>query len=308
MAFSLTILGSNSAIPSVIRNSSSQLLSIDGKLFLIDCAEGTQVQLRKYHKKIQSIEGIFISHLHGDHYFGIMGLLSTLHLLGRTKEMHIYSPPQLKNIIDTHHQASNKILRYPLVFHELEENTVACLIDNDSYSVNAFPLNHSIPAFGFIFMTKEKERNFRKDVLLEMDIHYNDIVKIKRGEDYIDVNGNHHNNEDLTIDPEPAASFAYCSDTSYYEEIIPHIKNVDLLYHEATFLEDKKTLANEVLHTTAKEAATIAKMANVKKLILGHFSSRYTELEPFLTEAREVFPETYLADDGDEYEIIKTTL
>ncbi len=303
MAFSLTILGSNSAIPSVNRNSSSQLVNIDGKLFLIDCAEGTQVQLRKYHKKIQSIEGVFISHLHGDHYFGIMGLISTLHLLGRTKEMHVYAPPELKNIIDTHHKASNKILHYPLIFHNLEGDNLLSLVDNDMLTVNAFPLNHSIPAFGFIFKTKVKDRSFKKDILLEMDIHYNDIVKIKRGEDYIDEKGNIHKNKDLTLDPEPSASFAYCSDTSYFEEIIPHIKDVDLLYHEATFLEDKKDLANEVLHSTAKEAAEIAKKAGARKLLLGHFSPRHTDVEAFLVEAGEVFSETYLAEDGDEYVI-----
>jgi len=301
MAFSLTILGSNSAIPSVNRNSSSHLINIDGKLFLIDCAEGTQVQLRKYHKKFQSIESIFISHLHGDHYFGLMGLISTLHLLGRTKEMHIYSPPQLKNIIETHHKVSNKILRYPLIFHELDEDSASVLIDDENMLVKSFPLNHSIPAFGFVFKTKEKERNFRKDILQEMDIHYNDIMKVKRGEDYIDEKGQLFKNADLTLDPDPESSYAYCSDTSYYEKIVPYIENVDILYHESTFLEEKKSLASETLHSTAKEAAQIAKMAGVRKLLLGHFSSRYTDLEPFLSEAKEIFIETYLAEDGDEY-------
>ena len=301
MPFSVTILGSNSSIPSPSRNSSSQLINIDGKLLLFDCAEATQIQLRKYRKKIQSVEAVFISHLHGDHYFGIMGLISTMHLLGRTQELHLFAPPGLYNIIEAHNKASNRALHFPLIFHDLTEKPDTVLLDNELYQITAFSLNHSIPSYGFCFKTKEKERKFRKDVLLNMDIHYTDIQKIKKGSDYTDRNGIVHENKDITLDPEPVTSFAYCSDTAYCEDILPYIKNVDLLYHESTFLEVDRDMAAQVLHSTARQAAEIASKANAKKLVIGHFSPRYDDVELFLNEAKEVFAETYLANDGDEY-------
>lgn len=303
MSISITILGSNSSIPSITRNSSSHLVKIEGKVFLVDCAEATQIQLRKFHHKIQSIDAIFISHMHGDHYFGIMGLISTMHLLGRTKELHLYAPPPIEKIIDLHHESTGRKLHYPLIFHKLDENTDPLLMETDVLEVRTFRLNHSVPAFGFLFKTKQKERNFKKEVLLKMDIHHSDIRKIKKGEDYIDMNGTLHKNNDLTMPPEPPRSYAYCSDTSYSEMIIPHIDGVDMLYHESTFLEVDSALAHETLHSTAKEAAMIAKSSNAGKLVIGHFSPRYNDVELFLKEAREVFPETYLAEDGDEYVI-----
>lgn len=303
MGFTVTVLGSNSSIPAPDRNSSSHLVKMNGRLFLVDCAEATQIQLRKFHVKLQSIEAVFISHLHGDHYFGIMGLISTLHLLGRTKDLHVFAPPELKNIIETHHNATNKILHFPLIFHKLDEDTDPILFEDKKLIVRTFPLNHSVPSFGFVFKTKEKERKFRKEILTKMDIHYTDIQRIKKGDDYVDNDGKVFKNDDLTVDPEPSVSYAYCSDTAYSEDIIQYIKGVDLLYHEATFLEDNKSLAAETLHSTAKEAAMIALKAGAGKLLIGHFSPRYEDINGFLREAREIFPETYLADDGDEYVI-----
>jgi ribonuclease Z len=301
MPLSVKILGSNSSIPSTTRNSSSHLVSIEGKNFLVDCAEATQIQLRKFHVKIQSIEGIFISHLHGDHYFGIMGLLSTMHLLGRTKELHIYAPAFLDKIIKTHNEATDKVLKYPLIFHPVDDSPNKLLLDDEMFTVNKIQLKHSVPSYGYIFRTKQKERKFKKEILINMDIHYTDIQRIKRGEDYQDEKGNLYRNRELTVDPEPCKSYAYCSDTAYSETIISSIKNVDLLYHESTFLNTDKELAKETLHSTAAQAALLAKKAKAGKLLIGHFSPRYSDTGLFLNEAKEVFPDTYLANDGDEY-------
>jgi len=257
MVFSLTILGSNSAIPTLTRNPSAHLLNVNERVFLIDCAEGTQLQLRRYKIHFQRIKHIFISHLHGDHYFGLIGFLTTLHLLGRKDELHLYAPPGLEEIINLQLEASLTSLIYPLVFHPLSGEAPEVIFEDERVEVKSFPLKHSVPTFGFRFSEK---------------------IKIRK----------------LPV----ARSYAYCSDTAYNEEIIPWIREIDLLYHETTFMTDKAKVAAEKMHSTTIEAATIAKKSRVKKLLIGHFSARYDNLLPILEEARSVFPETYLAEDG----------
>ena len=298
MTFSLTILGSNSAIPSLTRNPSAHLLNVNERLFLIDCAEGTQLQIRKFHVHFQRIERIFISHLHGDHFFGLIGLLNSLHLLGRREELHLYGPPLLKDILDLQLEASKTTLNYPLFFQPLSSPGYELIYGNDKVSVFSFPLTHSIPTWGFIFREKEHLRKIRKEIAEKMKIPFPYLSKLKMGENYADPSGKVYRNEELTSDPLPQKSFAYCSDTLYDEKIIPYIHDCDLLYHEATFMQDMLQSAKDKMHSTAMEAALTAKKANVKKLLIGHFSARYDDLQPLLDEARSVFPGTILAEDG----------
>jgi len=303
MTFSLTILGSNSAIPTLTRNPSAHLLNVNERLFLIDCAEGTQLQIRKYHIHFQRIRRIFISHLHGDHFFGLIGLLNSLHLLGRKEELHLYGPPLLKEILDLQLDASQTTLVYPLIFHLISPAGYEMIYENDTVTVHSFPLVHSIPTCGFIFREKKQLRKIRKDRIKDLQVPVSEMLNLKKGKDYADEQGEIHKNEDLTLDPPPSRSYVYCSDTVYTESIIPYIQKADLLYHEATFMQDMTQIAHEKFHSTTIEAATLAKKAGVKKLLIGHFSARYEDLQPLLDEARSVFPETYLAEDGGKIQI-----
>ena len=262
MIFSVTILGSNSAIPTLQRNPSAHLLNVNERIFLIDCAEGTQLQLRKYRIHFQRIRHIMISHLHGDHYFGLLGLLTTFHLLGRKDEIHLYAPPELEEIIRIQLEASLTRLIYPVTFHPLVADGIQPIFEDERVTAHSFPLLHSVPTFGFVFREKVKIRKI------------------------------------------PATrSYAYCSDTAYTEGIIPYVQQVDLLYHEATFMQDMAEVAAEKLHSTTVEAATCALKSRVKKLLIGHFSARYEDLQPLLDEARKIFPETYLAEDGEIFNL-----
>lgn len=304
MTFSITILGSGGAIPLTNRNPSAQLINVHEKLFLFDCAEGTQLQLRKNHIRMQKIEHIFISHLHGDHYFGLMGLITSLHLLGREAELHLYAHPSLEKIIDLHLEASQTILRYPLVFHVLDPDKVAVILDDKTVEVSTIPMKHNFPTCGFLIREKQAKPNIRKDFLEGKDLDRFDFRRIKRGHDYVDADGKVYRNEDITTPPKPARAYAYCTDTAYNEDIIPLIKGVDLLYHEATFMEDKAEAASEKFHSTAKQAALIAQKAEVKRLLIGHYSARYKEASDLLQEAKEVFPETILALDNKTIEVL----
>ncbi len=303
MTFSLTVLGSSSAIPTLTRNPSAHLLNVNERLFLIDCAEGTQLQLRRYHAHIQRLRHIFISHLHGDHFYGLIGLLTTLHLLGRREELHLYAHPMLEEIIDIQLQASQTTLLFPLRFHPFRSDQYNMVYEDDVMTVHSFPVVHSVSTNGFIFREKMQKRKIRKDILGKIDIPVSKMSKIKKGEDYIDGAGIVYKNSTLTIDPPKPRSFAYSADTVYTETIIPYIQNCDLLYHEATFMQEMAAIAKEKMHSTAIEAATIAEKSHVKKLIIGHFSARYDDLQPLLDEARTVFPETYLAEDGVVFRI-----
>lgn len=304
MAFSIRILGSSAATPTTRRNPSSILVNMDYTYFLMDCGEGTQLQIRKYKVKLQRIKHIFISHLHGDHFFGLVGLISTFHLLGRKEELHVYGPKKLKEIIDIQLRASQTELIYPLHFHPTNPGEPAIVFDSDTHFVKSFPLDHRIETTGFIFGEKLKPRKIKKSFLFyEEEISVEDILQVKAGEDFVSKAGKVYKNEDITEDPPVPATFAYCSDTRYHEPLIQSIRSADILYHEATFTDKMRHVAEEKYHSTAKQAALIAKKAEVGKLILGHFSARYRELDELLQEARTVFTNTELAIDGTTYEI-----
>jgi ribonuclease Z len=298
MTFSVTILGSSSATPTSTRNPSGLLVNMDYKYFLMDCGEGTQMQLRRYHYKLQKIKHIFISHLHGDHFFGLIGLISTLHLLGRKDELHVFANEHLQEIIQLQLRVSGTELSFPLFFHPTDSGKPQVIYEDEERYIKSFPLSHRIPTTGFLFCEKEKPRKVIKEFLLMEDVPVAEIPKIKAGADFINANGKIFKNADITKSPPKARSFAYCSDTGYFEAIIPEIRNVDLLYHEATFASDMEQVANEKFHSTAGQAATIAKKADVGELIISHFSARYKLLEVLLEEARSVFPNTQLAEDG----------
>ena len=298
MTFSVTILGSGAAIPMIHRNPSAQLINVHEKLFLFDCAEGTQVQLRKNRVRLQKINHIFITHLHGDHYFGLIGLVTSLHLLGRETELHIFAHPALEQIIQLHLEASQTVLRYSLIFHAIDPEIREVILDNQTVIVSTLPLKHDFPCCGFLISEKQGKLNIRKDFVAGHDLSNADYRLIKAGNDYIDADGRVFPNADITIPPKSARAYAYCTDTAYHEPLIPMIDGVDLLYHESTFMDDKEKDAEAKFHSTARQAAMIAKKAGVKKLLLGHYSARYRNLEGLLNEAKEVFPDSVLADDG----------
>ena len=303
MTFTVSILGSSSAIPTSTRYPSSLLVNMDYKYFLVDCGEGTQMQLRRYHFKLQKIKHIFISHLHGDHFFGLVGLLSTLHLLGRKEEVHVYANEQLKEIIEVQFRASGTELIFPIYFHPVDSTESRVIYEDSDRIVSSFPLNHRIPTTGFLFREKEKPRKVKKEFLMAEDVPVSEIPKIKAGADFVNQGGKVFSNNDITNNPSPARSFAYCSDTGYFEPVISEIRNVDLLYHEATFMSDMEQVAIEKFHSTARQAATIAHKANAVKLIIGHFSARYKNLDELLEEATSVFENTHLAEDGKVFEV-----
>lgn len=303
LPFSLTILGCSSATPTSERNPTSQLLSHGDKLFLIDCGEGTQVALRKMHIHFQRIRHIFISHLHGDHFYGLIGLISSMHLLGRTKPLHIYGPPMLKDILDMQLLASQTTLLYSLEFYTTQAEKPEVIFEDEHITVSSFPMMHRIPTNGFLFREKPYERKMRKDVLEMLKIPVHLIPKLRLGDDFTAPDGTVHRNTDITIDPPAPRSYAFCSDTAYFEEILPVVQGATLLYHETTFMNDRIANATDKFHSTTGQAAAIAMKAGVKRLLIGHYSARYEDLQPLLDEARAVFPETELAVDGCIFEI-----
>lgn len=298
----LHILGCYAATPKATSNPTSQLLTIQDKLFLIDCGEGTQVQLRKHKIKFSRINHIFISHLHGDHFFGLPGLLSTFRLLGREKEMHVYGPEGIREAITLLFKLGNSWTNFPLLFHELNANTSQMLFEDANVSVETLPLDHRIYTNGFLFREKPRERKLNINAVAKYKIGKAHFQNIKNGFDIQLESGLLVPNAELTLDPPKPASYAYCSDTGYMPELVPLIRGVDVLYHEATFLETDSKLAAVTKHSTAKQAATIAKSADVGQLILGHFSTRYKSTELFRQEALEIFPDVSLADDGKIFE------
>lgn len=304
MSYKLTILGCHSATPRTLAHTSSQFLEMNNECFLIDCGEGTQRQLRKYKVKFSKIKHVFISHLHGDHFFGLIGLISTFNLLNRSKELNIYGPKGIQEIIQLQLKLSKSWVDYPLNFHELSSAQSELILDNEKVEVYTIPLKHRVYTNGFLIREKLQERKLNMvNIGRYPEIDICDYQNLKNGKDYTKEDGQVIPNEELTLDPRPPLSYAYCSDTVFYESIVPLVKNVDLLYHEATFLEDHAELAKKTKHSTAKQAATIAKKANVKKLLLGHYSSRYKNLEVFLEEASPVFSPTELAEAGKVFEI-----
>jgi ribonuclease Z len=303
LPFNLTILGSSSATPTSERNPTAQLLAHGEKLFLIDCGEGTQVSLRRMHIHFQRIKHIFISHLHGDHFYGLIGLVSSMHLLGRTKPLYIYGPAGLKEIIDLQLKASMTTLLYPLEFHETQAEKPEVIFEDELIKVSSFPMLHRIPTTGFVFSEKPYERKIRRDVIELPKIPVHLLPKIKAGADFTDADGSVHPNSVITIDPPTPRTYAFCSDTAYFEDIIPTVQGADVLYHETTFMNNRESNAADKFHSTTGQAATIALKAGAKKLLIGHYSARYDDLQPLLDEARAVFPETELAVDGKIFEI-----
>ncbi len=297
-SFELLILGSSSASPTSSRNVSAQLLNIAERYFLIDCGEATQIQLRRFKAKFQAIDHIFISHLHGDHFFGLPGLLSSMHLLGRQQALNIYAPPGLKELIDKLNKLSETQLNFPVQWHETAKGISKMLFEDEKVEVYSFPLQHRIVCNGFLFREKKQARKIDKYKLEKNKVSTADIQLLRKGLDVLNADGELIRNSEVTLDPLPPRAFAYCSDTIYNEEVCSYIQGVDLLYHESTFLEDQAARAAKTFHSTAKQAADIALKAGAKQLLLGHFSARYRVLDDFYTEAATVFPNCLLASDG----------
>lgn len=298
----LTILGCYAATPRTMTNPTSQVLEIKGRMFLIDCGEGTQVQLRKQKVKFSRINHIFISHLHGDHFYGLIGLISTFALLGRKTDLHIYGPKGIKEVILLLLKVSNSWTTYNLYFHELDSADSMVVFEDEKVKVTTIPLKHRVYTNGYLFEEKTGERKLNIEAVENYEIDPVYYRKIKWGGDITLDDDRVIPNEELTFDPMPAKSYAFCSDTVYTESILPIINNVDILYHESTFLESEVEYCEKTMHCTAKQAATIAKKANAGQLILGHYSTRYGSIEPFKEEAMTVFPNTELADDGKVFE------
>ena len=299
MTFRLKILGSNSAAPAFNRNQTAQVLQVNNSYFLIDCGEGTQLRMAKARVKINKISHIFISHLHGDHYFGLIGLISTMHLFGRKHDLDIFCPSPLEEIINLQLKHSETTLNFKINYTFIDQMEDDFLLENRNLTVEKFPLNHQIFCSGFLFREKPKPIRINKSKIPE-DFSVANLGKLKKGEDIYDSEGKLlYKNSELTLPPKHSRSYAYCSDTKYDEDIIPVIKGVDLLYHEATFTKDMKERADRTYHSTAEQAGLIAKKAETKKLLIGHYSVRYRELDPLLEEARSVFPESYLAIEGN---------
>ncbi|MCU4156883.1 ribonuclease Z [Carboxylicivirga sp. A043] len=303
MSLSLTILGSNSALPTSDRYPTAQILRVSERFFLIDCGEGTQMQLRRNKINFSKINHIFLSHLHGDHVFGLIGLISTFGLLGRRKVLTIHAHEDLKGLLQPHLDYFCADLPYSIVFNDLSYEEPRVIYEDKKVIVQSFPLSHRVPTCGFLFKEKPKPANIRKEAIVRYQLTVPEIVAIKAGEEFIGEDGLAVASEELLTPAPKPCSYAFCSDTRYYRRVIPFIEGVDLLYHEATFLHELKDLAKRTSHTTAKQAATIARDARVGKLLLGHFSSRYRDLTPILDEAKGIFEPTVLVSDNQTFEV-----
>jgi ribonuclease Z len=294
--FAITILGNNSAIPSFGRHPTAQVLQTNEENFLIDCGEGTQLRLSQYKIKKSRINYIFISHLHGDHYFGLIGLITTMALLGRITDLHIYGPTLLEKIINIHFEAATTKVPFKIYFHALSEEVE--IMNSTKISVRAFKVNHRIDCWGFLFKEKKKPRKILAEKAKAFEIPEAFFGQLQQGNDYRTKKGTIISNSEVTEANTPAKTYAYCADTLYDESIAAKITDVDLVYHEATYLANLEQQAKDRYHSTSTQAATIAKLANAKKLIIGHFSSKYDSLDEFLTEATSIFPNTELALEG----------
>jgi len=297
-AFEVTVLGCSSATPAFGRYPTSQLVHIAGRYFLVDCGEATQMQLRRFSIKFQRINHIFISHLHGDHFLGLSGFLSSLHLLGRTEPLHLYGEAGLNDILKVTNEQSRTVLQFPVIFHPLDFSESKVIFQDEKLTVSTLIMKHSVPCCGFLFTEKPRPQKLIKEEIEKYNVPIAMMEGLKQGEDLILPDGKIVPNSELALPPLPPRKYAYCSDTIYDEGIIPQISKCDLLYHEATFMEDMRDRAKQTMHSTAKDAANIAKKAEAAKLIIGHFSARYKDLEPLLTEAKEVFENTQLAIEG----------
>ncbi len=303
MTFELTILGSASALPTSTKFPTAQVLHVHERFFLIDCGEGTQIQLRKAKVPFGKINHIFISHTHGDHIFGLFGLLSSFNLLGRKTPLYIYGHPDIEKIINMYLENFSMTTNYEIHIYKINKRQYQSIYEDKVVEVMAFPLKHRIPCFGYLFREKKRPLNIRKDSISGFNLTVKQIKAIKNGEDLLTPSGKMIPNRKLTKMPYKLRSYAYCTDTLMYKKIVPYIKGVDLLYHEATFADADKKLARLTGHATTKEAAIIASEASVKQLLIGHFSNRYKLVDDLLGEAKEIFRETYIAEDLKSYAI-----
>jgi ribonuclease Z len=299
--FGVTILGNNSALPAYDRHPTAQLVTLNEQLFLIDCGEGTQMQISRYRIRHSKFGHIFISHLHGDHYFGLIGLITSMGLLGREHPLNLYGPPPLKDIIEMQLKVANTNLPFTLVFHPLEKEGL--ILDHPKYSVSCFETRHRIPCYGFLISEKRNPRKIIREQVIQKGIPASFYDQLKKGHDYINKNGEVIRNETVTYPNLPNSMYAFCADTMYTESIAEKVKNANLLYHETTYLKDLEERATARFHSTTVQAAKFAIQANAKKLLIGHFSSKYEKLDEFLMEAKSVFENTDLALEGVSYRI-----
>lgn len=298
----VTILGNNSALPAFGRHPTSQVVSVYGDFILLDCGEGTQVQLQRYGFRWRKMQHIFISHMHGDHYFGLPGLINSMSLLGRTAPLHLYAPAELEPLITQIQTIAETTLSYPFFFHPLPAGAEE-LVDTDTFTVRCFPVNHRIACHGFVIESKTRGRKLRPDKCREFEIPSYYYEKLKQGEDYETKEGNIIKNEWVTEDGPAPKKYAYCADTLFTDEFLEHIKDADTIYHESTYLHKEADKAAARFHSTAVQAAELAKMANAKQLLLGHFSSKYRDLEPFREEAAAIFPNSVATIEGITYHV-----
>lgn len=299
----LTILGCNAATPRKNAQTTAQLLEINGQMVLIDCGEGTQIQLRKLGIKFARIQHIFISHLHGDHFYGLIGLISTFRLLGRTADLHVYGPKGIKEVITLQLKLAKSWTDYNLFFHELEEEVATLILDHEKFTVETLPLDHRVYTNGYLFREKVGKRKINSAAVANYGVDIADMENLKQGKDIQLPNGDWVENQLLTFDPAPPKSYAFCSDTAYKPDLAELVQGVSCLYHEATFLDTHQDLAVKTKHSTAEEAAQIAAKAEVGQLILGHFSSRYPDLNAFVEQAQRHFQNVHLAEDGKGFVI-----
>lgn len=300
MSSKLTIVGSGSAVPTVGRGVTSQYLNFNERHILIDCGEGTQLQLRRYKIKFQRIQIILISHLHGDHYLGLVGLLSSMSLLGRTKKLTIYGPAELEELLQFQFKVAGIIFNFQLEFIQLTAIDKSVIFEDRVIQISAFPVKHRIPCWGFRFDEKVKELNVDPQKIAEHKLTISEIRKVKNGEDVVRETA-YFRNDQLTLPRHPLVSYAYSADTMFFEKMIDYVQGVDLLYHEATFTEKHKNRSKSTMHSTAKEAATVAAKAKVGQLLLGHFSARFKSTKEVLEEAKTTFENTVAVEDGQEF-------
>jgi ribonuclease Z len=299
----LTILGSSSALPTSERYPSAHVLNAHERFYLIDCGEGTQMQMRKNRIRFGKINHIFISHLHGDHIFGLYGLLSTFSLMGRSNPLHLFAPEDYDRILRMHLNDFDIHLNYEIDFVPLGGKDPVKILDDKYITVTSFPLEHRIPSFGFLFREKPADRKIIREYILQYEIPVAKIRGIKKGEDFIRSDDTVVKNETITLPPPDPLSYAYCSDTKYFPRLRTYVKGVNLLYHESTFDKSKKDLADLTGHSTSIGAARVAFEAEVEALIIGHFSARYKDVSLIVEEARTIFPMTFAAEDGKTYEV-----
>lgn len=301
LVFEVTTLGTGAALPARGRYPTAQLLNVRDELYLIDCGEGTQERLRMAGVNFNRIGRIFISHMHGDHYLGLMGLLSSMHLQGRSRELHVHGPADLKEVVHLQLRVSQTYLRYPMHIHAVASVSGEVIMEDDRVTVTALALKHRLPCTGLVVKERAGLRSLRKEMLPVIPAYRR--AGVKQGEDLLAEDGTVIPNAELTLDPPARRSYAFCSDTAYAPELVPFLTGVDLLYHEATFTEALLARAKETLHSTARQAATIARDADVGSLLLGHFSSRYKSADVLLKEALEVFPRTLLSSEGATFKV-----